>query len=151
MMISNRCSMATTLVLGTAFAAFGLLELVATWSDEGWWGWLSTSGDLILGLILVLIGVIFLVAMKKYGEGTGGEAYAIVGSMLGLIAGAIIFFTFLANAFQFYVLESEDLIGWSPSHDLTPALLLVVPCALLLWHHIDSIRSERAKPHDVKA
>lgn len=150
-MTSNKGSMATTLVIGIAFVAFGLLELVALWSDEGWWGLLSTKGDPILGLILVLIGAIFLVAGKKYGEGAGGEAYTIVGSMLGSIAGAIIFFTFLANAFQFYVLESEDLMGWTPSDDLTPALLLAVPCGLLLWHHINSIRSERVKPQEVEA
>jgi hypothetical protein len=136
----NKWSM-TSLALGTVFLALGVLELAAVFVDEDWLAYLSANGNIMLGLVLLLTGAIFFAAVKGFRSSTDGDAYLIVGCMLGLFVGAVTLLTLLANASEAYLLMNEDFADWAPLDDFTPAILMMVPCLAVLWNELKAFRA----------
>jgi hypothetical protein len=139
----NKWSM-TSLALGAVFLVLGILELAAVFVDEDWLAYLSANGNVMLGLVLLLTSAVFFTAVKAFRNGTDGDAYMIVGCMLGLFVGAVTLLTLLANASEAYLLMNEDFADWVPLDDFTHAILMMAPCLAVLWHELKAFRADRS-------
>jgi hypothetical protein len=83
--------------------------------------------DIIGGVILILLGAIFLVGVKELRIGLSeGVAYVFVGIFLALLFCVIYSFVLAANAVEAYLILNEDFSAWTPYDDLRPGLYLVV-------------------------
>jgi hypothetical protein len=80
---SNRNWIAIATALGTAFTALEALEIAALGADNWLTEYLASSGNLMLGLALVLTGAVFLTGAKAYRDGTDGRAFIIVACARG--------------------------------------------------------------------
>ena len=82
--------------------------------------------DLLMAVVLGLVGLLFL--RSAYNELVADRQQAIahlyVGLGLGFCLGILQTAVFLANTIEAVVLQSEEFIGWLPSSDLAPMILL---------------------------
>ena len=138
MRLFNSMSMACA-AAGSAFVIAGLLEALSAWYAVEWLD-LMTAGNLKLGLVLVLAGAVLLAGAREAVHDR--EGYLVVGSLLGLFAGAVALLTMGANCAE-HLLGNEDLAGWTAIDDLTLAIAMMVPSALLLRH---GLRAHRSAP-----
>lgn len=141
-MVTYNIQKTASLAMGAAFMALGLLEIAAAWVHEGWIDLLASNGNLIMGLVLVLTGAMFFVAAKGFRNDLDGDAYLIMSCLLGLFVGLVALLTLVADASQTCLLSNEDFAAWVPSDDFTPAILTMVPCAVILWYQLRSFWSK---------
>ncbi len=97
---------------------------------------LFIPNDIIGGLILVLIGIIFFIGVKELiSEINDGVAYIYFGIFLALIFVIIYLLIIVANAIEAYVIVSDDFSTWTPLDDLKPGLYLgLLPfIGLIVW------------------
>ncbi|MDW5563416.1 MAG: hypothetical protein SA339_09340 [Methanomassiliicoccus sp.] len=135
MNVDNKRSM-LSLTMGSGFLALGVLELAAIFAHEGWLTYASANGNVMLGLALLLVGATFFAALKRSRNGADGDAFLIVGCMLGLFIGLVALLTLMADASEAFLLANEEFVGWVPWDDFTPAIPMMVPCLAVLWHEL---------------
>ena len=92
--------------------------------------------DIFLGLLLIIIGIVFLSGIRdlfrKRDEGVG---HIVVGSMLSLGFGVIYFLIFLAHGAMF-LLGNEEFLAWNPLSDFGPVIWLAflsIPGGIIAW------------------
>jgi hypothetical protein len=129
---------ASCVIIGSTYAALGLLEVLSPWVADDLLGYL-TAGNIMMGLVLLLTGLVFLAGARESLNGGDGEAYIIVGCMLGLFIGTVALLTMGANGAE-HLLGNEDLADWTALDDLTPAIAMIIPSALLLHHGLRTFR-----------
>lgn len=137
--------LAISLALGATFVVLGVLEIIAQWVDDQWLNYLSTNGNLMLGLVLMLAGAVLLAAAKGFREGVDGEAYMIVGCALALFVGLVALLTLAADASEAYLFGNEDFTEWAPLDDFTLAIPMMVPSLIALWYGLKTFRSEASQ------
>ncbi|MBI0583711.1 MAG: hypothetical protein ISF22_05730 [Methanomassiliicoccus sp.] len=135
------------IVFGLIYAALGLAEITSFWISEGWLVVLTT-GNIMMGAVLLLAGAVFLTGAKEVAAGREGEGYLIVGCLLGLFIGLVALLTMGANGAE-HLLGNEDLGGWVPMDDLTLAIVMMFPTGVLLRYGLRAFRS--ALGEEVKA
>lgn len=81
--------------------------------------------DILSGLILILLGTVFIYGFMELREGIEeGIAYVYVGILLALIFAGIYLLVTTGNILEAYLLKNEDFIGWTPIDDLRPEIYL---------------------------
>ncbi len=140
-MDSHNRDKGVSLVMGLAFVVLGGLSIVSNYLEGEWVGYISSNGNLMLGLSLMVAGAIFLTGAARYSKGMDGEAYIIVGCMMGMFIGLVSLLTLLADASEAYLLLSEDFVEWTPMDDFTPAIPMMVPCLVILWYKLKAFKA----------
>jgi hypothetical protein len=95
---SNRNWIAIAAALGTAFTALEALEIAALGAENWLTDYVASSGNVMLGLAVLLIGAVFLTGAKAYRDGTDGGAFMMVACALGLFVGTVVLLTLVADA-----------------------------------------------------
>ncbi len=132
------------LIAGTIYVVFGLIQVVVGLGyGSGWTKAIFVPSDIAGGLILVLIGMVFLYGVKELNAGINeGVAYIYVGILLALGFTAIYLLIMGADALEAYAIRSEDFEDWAPLDDMKPGIYLgLLPfAALLAWRHKFSLK-----------
>ena len=136
-----------SLVIGTLYAIFGVLEILVGWGD------LIGTGDPLIpplelagvnvvpadvfgGVMLIIIGVVYLTGIKLQTKGEReGLSFLFVGSLLALIFFAVYLAIMISNGIG-YVFQFEDWLEWIWIDDLRPGIwlfLLASPGAYLAF------------------
>lgn len=91
------------------------------------------------GFVMLIIGVTFFKAVEKlwsfFEEGKTGMAFLYVGSLLAAAFGGIYLALMGANWIEFFILQSEDFIGWTFLNDFRPEIwlfLITLPALIYL-------------------
>jgi hypothetical protein len=151
MMSSNNKGFAASLAMGAIFIVLGILEIAAGWIKEDWMNWLSAGGNFVLGLVLMVIGAVFLFAARGFRSGRDGDAFLMVGCGLALFIGLVALLTLAANASEAYLLGNEDFAEWSPVDDFSPTIVMMVPALALLYRQLKAFwAAPEAKAAEVK-
>ncbi|MDD2439958.1 MAG: hypothetical protein PHD41_07100 [Methanosarcinaceae archaeon] len=133
------------LVLGSLYAAAGLLQLILGTGLAGIFFYLGQPGevlhaallafadmlfipaDILGGFVLLVVGATFLSGAKELGAGISeGKAYVYVGTLLALTFAVVYLLTLSGNALDAFVLGGEALKNWSFLSDLKPGIYLAV-------------------------
>jgi len=124
----NRSKMLFGCIVGSLYVLFGLIQLlVGLGYGSGWTDAMFIPADLVGGLILILIGTVFLYGFRELNAGLdGGVAYIYVGLMLALVFTTLYLLMMGADALEAYVIQSEDFLGWTPLDDMNPIIYLGV-------------------------
>ena len=130
-----------SLVLGLVFFTLGGLSILAYFLGEEWPAYVSSNGNLMLGLALIVVGAIFLTGVMRFRSDMDGEAFLIVGCMVGLSISLVTLLALLADASEAYLLMSEDFVDWVPMDDFTPAMPMMIPCAAILWYKLREFKT----------
>ena len=92
--------------------------------------------DIFLGLILIIIGIVFLSGIKDLLQKKDeGISHLVVGSLLSIGFGVIYFLIFLAHGAMF-LLGNEDFLTWNALSDFGPPIWLAflsIPGGLIAW------------------
>lgn len=125
------------LMAGVVYVIFGAIQaVVGLGYNAGWIKAIFVPPDIVGGLILVLIGAVFLYGFKELNAGVNeGVAYIYVGILLALVFTAIYLLIMGADALEEYVIKGEGFEDWAPLHDMKPGIYLgILPFAgLLAW------------------
>jgi hypothetical protein len=133
----NKSKMIFGIIVGVLYLVFGFIQFFVGLSIRSeLTDSLFIPNDVIGGLILVLIGIVFLFGVKELNEGLDeGVAYIYVGILLALVFMIIYSLIIVANAINTYVLVNEDFSDWTPLDDMRPGIYLgVIPIiGILIW------------------
>ncbi|MHC1597298.1 MAG: hypothetical protein ACXQT3_03165 [Methermicoccaceae archaeon] len=115
-------------IAGGLYVAVGLIQLFVGLGYGSWWtAALLIPADAVGGMILILIGAVFLFGFKELSAGINeGVAYIYVGVMLALVFTTIHLLIMGADVLEAYVIQSEDFLGWTPLDDMKPVIYLGV-------------------------
>ena len=119
------------------FIIFGILQSIISI------GFFSSLGKLMLipqdiigGIILILIGIIFITGANqiKMGE-KEGVAFVYMGILLSLFFLMVYLLVIMANASTTYILQSPDYEDWTIFDDLRPGIYLglITIIGFLIW------------------
>ena len=128
------------LAAGMIYILFGVLQVVYSMMD---WDHVLFPPDIIGGLVLIIIGLVFLTGAKELSKGIHeGVAYIYVGIFLGVIFGLIFLMMMGANAVEAYAFDNEDFIRWTPIDDAGPQLYLsLIPfIGMIRWRSKFSVK-----------
>lgn len=133
-------NVAAPMALGIAFIAVGVLEMGAAFfgSFPG-----LTNGDPAMGAVLILAGATVLNAAREFRVGRDGDAFIIVGSALGLLAGTIAIMALIATGMDACLPGGEGRANRDPLEHATLAMLMVLPAAVALRRSLRRYRSLR--------
>ena len=136
-----------SLVIGTLYAIFGVLEILVGWGDLIGTGDPLTSpielagvnvvpADVFGGVMLIIIGVVYLTGVKLQAKGEReGLSFLFVGILLALIFFGVYMAIMLANGVG-CVFQFEDWLEWIWLDDLRPGIwlfLLALPGTYLVF------------------
>jgi hypothetical protein len=136
-----------SVAIGVLYAIFGMLEILVGWGDllgtgEPLIAPLEVAGinivppDVFGGVMLILIGVVYLTGVKQQAKGEReGLSFLFVGSLLALIFFGVYMAIMLANGVG-CVFQFEDWLEWIWLDDLRPGIwlfLLALPGAYLAF------------------
>jgi len=129
---------------GVLYILFGLAQFIMGF---GFSSDITSSifihGDIIGGLILVLIGVVFIFGFREMLRGISeGVAYIYIGIILGLIFLLIYLLIIIANAAEVYLIMSDEFSNWSPVNDLNPGIYLGILSLIgfIIWRRKFSLK-----------
>lgn len=114
------------LLMGTLYLLFGIVQVIAgSGIDIGVEDPLIVGSGIIGGLVLLLIGIIFLFGFRELNSGVNeGVAYVYMGIIMSLIFCTVYLLTMVASGISAYLLMSEDLGNWVPMDDMRPGIFL---------------------------
>ena len=119
-----------SLVVGVPYLIVGLAQFVLSLTGPH-----IIPGDPIGGLVLALIGTIFLYGAKDFlNDVTDGISFYYMGIILSLIFSVLFILILIADWAEF-LLGNEDFLDWSPWEDVVPGIYLVI-FPLLFYVHL---------------
>lgn len=137
--MSSKGKMLFALIMGCGYALIGMIQSVtgilkalSEASGSAYTGHvladiLFIPPDIIAGIILILIGSVFLYGASEIRSGVReGIAYIYVGILLSLIFAGIYVLAATGDLLEAYLLKNEDYIGWSVLDALRPEIYLGV-------------------------
>ncbi len=112
-----------TLVIGLGYLLVGSIQIL---SSIGIIAPIIGFSDLIGGLLLIIVALVFLTGIKPLSENNHeGFAFIVVGYILAAVLFALQVLVILTNALG-WVLQFEDWIIWNISNDITPSLWMFI-------------------------
>lgn len=117
-----------SLLAGALYIVFGVLQVVSGAGGAGRWSELLLIGDdPIGGVMLVLVGLVFIQGYRELGRGLReGVAFVYIGIVLANLFAFIQLMEMGTNALGAGALGGDKYAGWSPVDDVAPALYLGV-------------------------
>lgn len=121
-------------VFGILYLLFGILMILATVIPQ--FGELAGSylipSDPAAGFVLCVVGLVFLFACQRLGEGTAhGQAFLYVGMALALIFGIVALLSLLATGVDLVLFGDGD--PWNPVQLMVPMVYLALVPAIGLY------------------
>jgi len=118
-----------SLVVGVPYLIIGLAQFVLSLTGPH-----IIPGDPIGGLVLALIGIIFLYGARDFlNDVTDGISFYYMGIILSFIFSVLFILILIADWAEF-LLENEDFLDWSPREDVVPGIYLVILPMLFYVH-----------------
>ncbi|MBN2109522.1 MAG: hypothetical protein JW705_00330 [Methanosarcinaceae archaeon] len=161
----TRQKMWFALLSGCSYILFGLTQLI-TGSSKALFGisvphsigkvitgMLFIPADAIAGLVLILIGCVFIYGFEEIRSGKyEGIAYVYVGILLSLIFAGIYVLSGFGNTLEVYLLKNETFTDWSITDDIRPEIYLglLSLLAYLKWKDDFDIDGMKPVDHDQK-
>jgi hypothetical protein len=137
--MSTTDKMLFALIMGCSYILIGMVQLITgilkTLSEanmSGYTGYAVTDmlfipPDIIAGMILILIGCVFMYGASEIHSGVHeGIAYVYVGILLSLIFAGIYMLAATGDLLEARLLKNEDYSGWSVLDALRPEIYLGV-------------------------
>ena len=133
----NKGKMVFGLIVGLIYTIFAILQILNGFGlGFDFMDTLMIPADVFGGLVLLVIGSIFIYGFKEMNAGINeGVAFVYFGILMSLVFVAIYLAIMGADALSWYGLGLEDLEGWTPLDDVNPGLYLglLSILGLLAW------------------
>ena len=116
------------LTVGVLYVIAGVLQVVEAFYTLAWAeNILFIHGDVPAGMVLIMVGAVFLYGFKELGTGIGeGVAYVYVGIILAMMFAGVYILLAGADMLMAYVVQSEDFAEWRLLDDLNPTIYLAI-------------------------
>ena len=132
------------ITIGSLYMLFGIIQFIVGFGiSSDLTSDIFIHGDIIGGLILVLIGVVFIFGFRELRKGISeGVAYIYIGIILGLIFLVIYLLIILANSIEAYLIMSDEFSTWSPVDDLNPGVYMgvITLIGFIIWRSRFSLK-----------
>jgi hypothetical protein len=124
-----------SVVIGTLYVVFGLLEILVGWGDLTGTGvslipTVEMAGltvvppDVFGGVMLIIIGAVYVTGVKQQAQGNReGISFLLVGSLLAAVFFVVYMAIMLSNSVG-YLFQFEDWLEWIWLDDLRPGIWL---------------------------
>jgi hypothetical protein len=152
--MSNKSKIVFALVMGCSYILIGIVQVITGISKalseapgSSYLGAVADAlfipPDIIAGMILVLIGSVFIYGVSEIHSGIReGIAYVYVGILLSLIFAGIYMLAATGDFLEAHLLKNEEYIGWSVIDALRPEIYMGVLSLLtyLRWKNSFEVR-----------
>jgi hypothetical protein len=154
--MSNRGKMLFALFMGCGYILIGIIQIITgilqvVSGDTGSAYMTAVAGalfippDIVAGMILMLIGSVFIYGVSEIHSGVSeGIAYVYVGILLSLIFAGIYMLAATGDFLEAHLLNNEDYIDWSVIDALRPEIYLGVLSLLTYLKWKDSFELKKS-------
>ena len=119
--------------IGLVYIFFGLLEII---NGLGISSFYTIPSDIIGGLMLIFIGLIFLRGLGELSQAkVSGISYLLVGVMMTIIYSGLFILIMGAEGIEFLI-GKEDFMDWSWQYSLRPEIwlpVITIPAILFFY------------------
>jgi hypothetical protein len=135
--MSNTDKMLFAFIMGCSYILIGMVQLItgvlkalseaniSSYTGYAVTDMLFIPPDIIAGMILILIGCVFMYGASEIHSGVHeGIAYVYVGILLSLIFAGIYVLAATGDLLEARLLKNEDYVGWSVLDALRPEIYL---------------------------